>query len=157
MNLKEKLEIFKEKGWTYNPETGNVYSHTGKLISRVDDGGYIRCGIKQNKKDIKVNAHQLAWFLYYNEVPESKVDDIRYEIDHIDRDKTNNKISNLRYVTRSQNHFNKDVKGYYFNKLANKFQSQIILDYKHIHLGYFETEAEARQAYLDAKKIYHII
>lgn len=32
MTLKEKLELFKDKGWSYNPTTGSIYSHTGNII-----------------------------------------------------------------------------------------------------------------------------
>ena len=77
------------------------------------------------------------------------------EVDHIDRNKTNNDISNIRMVTKSENQQNRNAKGYCFNKRENKWQAQIRLNYKIKYLGYFNTEAEARQAYLDAKKIYH--
>ena len=57
-----------------------------------------------------------------------------------------------------KNSFNRTtVKGYSFIKRINKFQSQICLDDKRIYLGLFNTEQEAREAYLEAKKIYHII
>ena len=158
MTLKERLEIFKEKGWTYNPETGDVYSNTGKLINVINEKGYIRCGMRLKDKVIMISAHQLAWFLYHNQVPEPRVDGIYYEIDHIDRNRSNNKISNLRYVTKSKNQHNRNnTKGYCLDKENNKFLSPISLNNKSIHLGYFDTEEEAKQAYLEAKKTYHTI
>jgi hypothetical protein len=78
------------------------------------------------------------------------------QIDHIDRNPLNNCIFNLRAVTNQQNQFNKDAKGYCWNKNNSKWQSYIYLNHAPIHLGFFEKEEDARQAYLDAKKIYHV-
>ncbi len=78
-------------------------------------------------------------------------------IDHIDCNTLNNNINNLRILTNQQNVFNTDAKGYYWNKNNNKFHSQICLDYKLKHLGYYNTEAEASMAYKAAKLIYHVI
>jgi len=81
------------------------------------------------------------------------------QIDHINFDKTNDKtnncVFNLRPATTQQNSFNRNNKGYYWNKNANKWLAQIKLNGKKIHLGLFNTEEEAHQAYLEAKKIYH--
>jgi hypothetical protein len=67
-----------------------------------------------------------------------------------------NKIDNLRAVTHQQNQHNRTTaKGY--TKHGNKFMSQIRLDNKNIYLGLYNTEQEARQAYLDAKEKYHLI
>ena len=78
-------------------------------------------------------------------------------IDHIDRDKTNNSISNFRVVTKQQNTFNTGAKGYYWHTQRNKWWAKIMLDGKAIYLGLFDTEEEASQAYQDAKLIYHSI
>jgi hypothetical protein len=76
-------------------------------------------------------------------------------IDHIDRNKINNNISNFRVVTTQQNAFNRNAKGYYFNKLSKKWLAQIKLDGKLMSIGLFDKEEEAHQAYLEAKEIYH--
>ena len=78
------------------------------------------------------------------------------QTDHIDRNGLNNQKENLRVVTNQQNAFNQNAKGYTFNKPMQKFQAKIKLNGKQIHLGYFETASEAREAYLEAKKIYHV-
>ena len=76
-------------------------------------------------------------------------------IDHINRDKLNNQVSNLRLVSQQQNNFNKNVKGY--TKRGNKYQAIIKINGKKIYLGTYETETEAHNAYLIAKQIHHII
>ena len=77
------------------------------------------------------------------------------EIDHIDRNKTNNCISNLRPVTNQQNQFNTNAKGYFWHN--NKWEAQICLDGKRIYLGRYDTEEDAHNAYLKAKEIYHVL
>jgi hypothetical protein len=147
--LVEKLKLFKDRGWKYNPETGDIFSHTGRVIKGKNKNGYIQCNIGTGKSILSVAAHQLAWFLYNDEVPNI--------IDHIDRNPLNNRIVNLRNVNLQINQFNRDGKGYRLHKRDKVWTAHISLNSKQKHLGTFKTEQEARQAYLDAKKIYHII
>ena len=76
-------------------------------------------------------------------------------IDHIDRNPLNNNIENLRVVTHSQNMCNTDAKGYCFDKARGKYMASIRVDGKNKHLGYFVTEDDAHNAYVEAKKKYH--
>jgi hypothetical protein len=79
-------------------------------------------------------------------------------IDHIDRNRLNNNINNLRVVTQQENCMNTTAKkGYYLDKRDNRFYSDIKVYKKKIHIGGFNTEEEAREAYLTAKAKYHII
>jgi hypothetical protein len=78
-------------------------------------------------------------------------------IDHIDQNPINNNLSNLRIVTNQQNQFNTKAKGYYFCKKYNKWISQIKLNYKLIRIGSYNTEQEAKDAYLIKKIELHII
>jgi len=75
------------------------------------------------------------------------------EVDHINRNKTDNRFENLRYVSSYENNWNKEcvdnAKGYSFFK--NKWVSYININGKQKHLGRFEKEEDARQAYLDAR------
>jgi hypothetical protein len=85
------------------------------------------------------------------------IEDPAQTVDHINRDKLDNRVENLRIVTQQQQTFNRGAKGYCWHKQLNKWQSAIALDGKSIYLGLYVTEDEARQAYLDAKAKYHII
>lgn len=80
-------------------------------------------------------------------------DPAKCDVDHIDGNKLNNNLDNLRWVTTSENLQNRKAKGW--KKKGNKYESFIGVDYKKIYLGRSDTEEEAHQSYLDAKKIHH--
>ena len=99
-----------------------------------------------------VYRHRVIAYAYLN----LDIDDATKQIDHINGDRICNHVDNLRIVTHQENHHNQTkAKGYTFNKQKNKWQAQIRLNNKRIYIGYFETEEEARQAYLEAKLKYH--
>ena len=148
MTREEKIKLAIEKGITYNPISGKVFGVKGNEIIRKIDG-YVNIHITHCGKDYKLKAHQLAYYIEYGKIVE--------QIDHKDGDRSNNKIDNLREVTHQQNQFNRNAKGYSFNKKLKKYRAYITTDKVQLHLGYYNTEQEARKAYLDAKKIYHII
>ena len=78
-------------------------------------------------------------------------------IDHINRDKLNNNVCNLRIVTHQQNQFNRNAKGYYWGKRDKKWIAHIQLNSKNIYLGSFDLEEDASKCYQSAKLIYHKI
>lgn len=79
-------------------------------------------------------------------------------IDHIDGDKLNNQKSNLRVANKSQNAANmvkkqkctSRFKGVVWHKKAKKWMSRIVVNYKGIYLGIYNSEIEAAEAYNDA-------
>jgi len=148
MTREEKCKLAIERGYTYDPETGLIYSRFGKLRNRKEKSGYIKFGTKINYKHLNLYGHQFAWYWVNKECVE--------EIDHINGIKEDNRICNLRSVTKSENQWNrKTTKGYYYFKKSNKWCAKIKVNYKNIYLGLFNTEEEARNAYLAAKEIYH--
>jgi hypothetical protein len=84
-------------------------------------------------------------------------------IDHIDRNKLNNRKSNLRLATHRQNDCNKIVrkdsvsgyKGVQLHKQTGKWRARIKVDYKNIHLGLFEDILDAAKAYNEAALRYY--
>lgn len=111
-----------------------------------------------NRIDIngkRIYRHRLIAFCFLGLDNTSEVkrgDDV---IDHKDRNKLNNCVENLRITNQSGNHYNRsNVKGYSFQK--GKYRASICVNYKTIHLGLYATEDEARTAYLEAKRKYHL-
>lgn len=146
MTRLERCEWYKNKGYIYDPKTGKIFGVRGKEIIQ-NQNGYIVLSIR-GKNHLK--AHHFAWYMIYD-----NVDFI--ELDHIDTNKSNNKIDNLRIVTKSQQNQNRSFKGISWHKMNKKWISRITVNGKTTHLGYFNTEEEARNAYLQAKEKYHII
>ena len=109
--------------------------------------GYIT--IRLNRKDYK--NHRIIAYAFLG----LDINDSKQQIDHIDRNRQNNNMNNLRIVTNQENNFNKNAKG--FTKSKNKYRAYINLNNKQIYIGMFDTEEEAHQAYLQAKEKYHII
>lgn len=92
--------------------------------------------------------HRAIWELFNGLIPDGM------DIDHINRDRTDNRIENLRLATRSQNCHNTKAKGYSWNKSREKFVAYISTMGKTIYLGAFDNEEDARGAYLEAKGAY---
>ena len=104
----------------------------------------------------KIYLHRLNYYTHNQEWDLFDISKNNY-IDHIDRNPSNNHISNLRVVTHQQNCFNRTCKGYYWYAQRNKWRSIIVVNGKSKHLGLHNTEEEARKCYLENKKIYHNI
>ena len=124
-----------------------------KLTIGTRTGGYKTININNKPKRL----HRVIYYAHNQEWNISDVSKNNY-IDHIDGDIVNNDIINLRVVTQQQNTFNRHTaKGYYWSKQNEKWMAKIHLNKKSIYLGGFDTECEARNAYLEAKKKVHIM
>ena len=82
-------------------------------------------------------------------------------VDHRDGNRLNNTKDNLRICTKSENTRNQKrksdshLKGVTWHKDCNKWGAQIMVDYKNIFLGLYNSEEEAHKAYCEASKKYH--
>jgi hypothetical protein len=124
------------------------------LNPALSSGRYLCVGLRKDGKSTTKRIHKLVSITFLNN------NDNNYElvVDHINGDILDNQLSNIRIITQQENHFNRTTaKGFSFNKLKNKFTAYICVNGKTKHLGSFKNEEEAKQAYLNAKKIYHII
>jgi hypothetical protein len=140
--------------FVYDPGSGLLFrklSH-GKpceprpMLTRDNDGYIV---VKADGRSYK--AHRVAWLLAKGAWPEKM-------LDHIDGNRGNNRMSNLREVTRSQNQYNRKVMGYAlsglkgasYNARDRKWQATIRIDGKSKNLGYFDTAEAAHLAYCEA-------
>lgn len=126
-----------------------------ELIGRnrwcLDKDGYAFRIRRINGVDLRVLMHRLI--MLGDEVSSSLLD-----VDHINRDKLDNRRSNLRVVKRVVNVRNQmgwaesssRYKGVSWNKGAGKWRVQITIDHKKKHIGYFTDELEAARAYDNA-------
>lgn len=143
----------------YCPETG-IFTHLqsrgrvkARAIAGCNSNGYTV--IRLDK--ILYPAHRLAWLYVHDRIPNG-------DVDHIDGNKSNNQISNLRDVDRSTNlqnqkcasSRNKSSGLLGVNKRENgTFRSYIQIDGKYVSLGTFKYAQDAHEAYLTAKRIHH--
>ena len=77
------------------------------------------------------------------------------QCDHIYHKTLDNRRDRIRIVTPGENTHNRYCKGYSWDRARHKFLAQIKVGGINKHLGYYDTPAEARAAYLAAKPIYH--
>jgi len=104
----------------------------------------------------KYLAHRVGWAIYHGQWPAE-------QIDHINGDKKDNRIANLREATRSENAHNvkrtcrniSGFKGVSFDTNRQKWISSILCDGKQRHVGRFDTAEAAYAAYCKAALKYH--
>ena len=126
-----------------------ISNKTGRPCDTAIQRGYRKVSIYYKPKNLQARAHRVVWFLHNGAIPEDKL------VDHINGDRSDNRIENLRLVDHTANSQNCSGKGYYQSKKTGRWQACIYINYKPTHLGTFATEDEARLAYLEAKLIYH--
>lgn len=139
----------------YCPESGVLTRKTGQYVGQSAKkvvGGYLR---------LKVDgecyaAHRVAWSMFYGKEPE-------HEIDHINGDRKDNRISNLRDVTPALNSQNcrkprpgslTKVLGVRKNRVG-RYEARIKIDGRGVHIGTFDTADQAHSAYVLEKRRAH--
>lgn len=130
---------------TYNPDTGLFFSKTNieMPIGTINAGGYVV--FRANGK--LVYGHRVAFFLMNGYLPKM--------VDHINRNRSDNRSANLREADAKLNAENCKGYGVTKPKHTKKWASSITNNRKRIHLGYFDSAEEANKAYLLAKQKYH--
>lgn len=137
--------------FSYDPKTGifRWKKHRSKpLIGRVAGCRGVHGYWLITLNDKKTVAHKVAWALHYGYWP-------RFDIDHRDLDKGNNRISNLRRSNKSNNGANRPMqknntsgyKGVYWSAAARKWMVQIKARNTFHYVGLFVDKKEAAQAY----------
>jgi hypothetical protein len=126
--------------WKIKPNNG---VKIGDVVGTPVEG-YLRTIIQ----GVKIQVHRIIWVIHYGTIPEG------YQIDHIDGDRANNRLTNLRLSTPSQNSQNRyrvsgtsGYKGVTFNKNSQMWYAQIQMHGRRKHIGRFNTPEEAAVAY----------
>jgi hypothetical protein len=145
----EKCKIALKKGYTYNSENGKIFGIKVNEITRKCQG-YIYISISYNGFEFSLYGHQFAWFCVYNEIVD--------EIDHINRIRSDNRISNLRSITHHQNCLNKGFNfGVSFDKSRLKWISYVKIKGKAKNLGRFDCFGKAIKKRKLAEKTFYKI
>ncbi len=145
----------------YDPTTGVMTwrvarqrIRVGSVAGSANSSGYLLVVVDARQ----YRVHRLAWLYQTGSWP-------RFAIDHINGNRSDNRFENLRDVPLSVNSQNqrisqKDKKlgqslGVGWHVLAGKWIARISVSGKEKHLGLFDTEDAAHEAYLKAKRILH--
>jgi hypothetical protein len=123
----------------YDPDTG-VFTRDGKPAGYAHHTGYRYVGVDGET----IIEHRLAWFYVYGVWPSA-------DLDHINRVRSDNRIANLREVSRSENCQNQPIRrsnksgrtGVYYHKVSGKWAATINVNRRQIHLGIYDTAEEA--------------
>jgi hypothetical protein len=137
---------------SYDKETGLFYwklprqnIRVGSIAGNKTTDGYIQIGIDREY----YRAHRVAWYFLTNTDPGCK------QIDHINGVRYDNRASNLRLATGSQNGANQSMhkdnksgyKGVHFKKSHNKWCAEIKINSKKFFIGHFDSPELAHIAY----------
>jgi len=139
----------------YDPLTGVFTWRVSRVCVRAgSEAGYT--GSKGYKR-ININgrhhlAHRLAWLIHTGEAPSA-------HIDHIDGNKSNNRIANLRHATPGQNQHNSPIqrnntsgtKGVSRDRKSGKWKAQIRVEGVRLYLGLFRSIEDAAVAVREAR------
>ena len=139
--LLEKLEY--RDGNLYWAETRCSRAVKGQLAGAIDGKGYRHI----NFKGKFYRVHRLVFFMFHGYLPP--------EVDHINRDRQDNRIENLRASDKNLNkgnsgmhaHNTSGFRGVSRNSRSGKWHAQIKIHGKQTYLGRFDTPEEAAEVY----------
>lgn len=149
----------------YEPDTG-VFTrrvrlaqrhHVGDRADTVVSGGKLQGYRRVSLFSQRYLAHRLAWLYVHGDWPV-------LDIDHINGVKGDNRIANLRLADDQLNSENTrrarassrhGVLGVHWHKQSSRWRARIQVNGRSVHLGMFDTQEQAHQAYIDAKREVH--
>jgi len=130
-----------DRRWKAGSQCGSIHKSIGYVYITID--GFSNTG------------HRFAWLHFHGAWPEG-------DIDHIDGNRSNNRISNLRDVSHQTNMQNrktaqKDNSTGFLGVSPRRggYRATIKVGKKQIYLGHFQTPEEAHHAFLVAKRLHH--
>jgi hypothetical protein len=147
----------------YDPAAGSIKwritttrTKAGAEAGAITRDGYRDISISMCGKKRGVKAHRIAWALAYGRWPEK-------DIDHINGNRLDNRLENLRDISRSHNLQNQQksharnksgaaIPGVWWSEEKLKYRVQGYIDGKRRHVGYFKSIADAEAASLDFRR-----
>jgi hypothetical protein len=152
--LRELLDYNQETGvFTWRDKRGPRAKHAGVAGCISSDSGY-----RMIRLDFRLyRAHRLAWLYVFGKWPAE-------QIDHINGDRADNRLANLREASNRLNCENKrraqknsasGVLGVSWNKRNKMWSAKLSHRNSEVFCRYFHDIEDARQAYLDAKRRLH--
>jgi hypothetical protein len=144
--------------FTYDPESGEVrWKHRASKrdpdvpLKSIGSAGYYKVMFRGRA----LQLHRLAWAFIHDKWPDCV-------LDHINGNRTDNRIANLREATWRQNAQNmksrigaSGIRGVSWDPIKCKWRARLTNGGKYIFLGNFDDVLEAEQAYLAGKRKYH--
>jgi HNH endonuclease/AP2 domain len=154
--IRSYMEYDKSSGvvrWKVRRHGRGGVINPGDAVGSVNAAGYLETRVNGYRDYV----HRIAWALHYGAWPTQN-------IDHIDGDKRNNRISNLRDCSQRVNVENQRIvsrnntsgfTGVVWRADKKRWSALIQVDGKRKRLGGFDTPEQAHAAYLSAKRIMH--
>lgn len=138
----------------YEPGSGHLIWKVGRNIGQRAGTLHKTMGYRQVKVNgTYYNEHRIIMLIVNGDLPEGM------QVDHINHDRADNRLVNLRFVTHTQNGRNTKlpvtnttgVIGVSYKKKYDKYYAQIYIKGKNIYLGWHDTLEEAAAARAEAE------
>jgi hypothetical protein len=143
------MEIHMNWNDHFRYEDGNlfwIFPMKGRVLSKPAGhkrkDGYSRITFLRKK----YSFHRVVWEMHNGKIQDG------IEIDHIDRNPSNNRIENLRLATSQENKRNNKSNGFTWCKRDKAYVAKITIDGKRKFIGHYNNMIDARAAYLKARR-----
>jgi hypothetical protein len=144
----------------YDPKTGLLTNRTyrggrsgraGSIAGSPHIDGYLSVMVAGKNYML----HRIIWLHTYGYLPEE-------DVDHRDGNRSNNRLTNLRLASRTENNQNMAIRSdnttgvFGVSRVGSKWRARVTVAGKHFHAGYHPTKEAATAAYLAAKARHHV-
>lgn len=144
-------ELFEYREGVLYWKVNKARAKAGAPVGNLNNHGYIHTKIDGQR----YRNHQLIYLMHHGYIPK--------QIDHIDRNRTNNRIENLRACTQTENLYNTGVlnrsstgvKGVNWHNASKKWMVRINVKKKTLYLGIFDSFEEASVVATEARSKHH--